>query len=150
MIASSIQTPHVDWFALSPALALLGVAGICLLVAVLVPAAARKLVSAWVCALGYVGALVAGALLYDRSGRGQAVVAEAIRRDRLAAVAALVVAIAGVLAVGVSYSQRVRDEHVAEYFALLACLIALSAWPSGVTDHTFGAPRGTDALELVR
>ena len=46
MIASTIHTPHVDWFALSPALVLLGAAGICLLAAVLVPPAARKLVSA--------------------------------------------------------------------------------------------------------
>jgi NADH-quinone oxidoreductase subunit N len=120
VIAASIHTPHVDWFALSPALVLLGVSGICLLAAVLVPAGARKLFSAWVCALGYAGALVAAAILFDRSGHGRSVVAEAIRRDRYAALAAILVSVAGLLAVGVAYSQRVRDEHVAEYYALLA------------------------------
>src|SRR5213079_1138617 len=72
------------------------------------------------CALGYVGAFVVAALLYDRSGHGHGVIAEAIRRDRFAALAAIVVAGAGLLAVGVAYSQRVRDEHVAEYYGLLA------------------------------
>jgi NADH-quinone oxidoreductase subunit N len=119
MIAS-IATPHVDWFALSPALALLAASGVCLLAAVLVPARPRKPFSAWVCSSGYVGALVAASLLYDRSANGHGVIADAIRRDRYAALAAIVVAIAGVLAVGVSYSQRVRDEHVAEYYSLLA------------------------------
>jgi NADH-quinone oxidoreductase subunit N len=119
-VTASIATPHVDWFALAPSLALLGAAGVCLLAAVLVPAPARKLFSALVCELGYVGALVAAALLYDRSGHGRGVIADAIRRDRYAALAAIVVAIGGVLAVGVSYAQRVRDEHVAEYYALLA------------------------------
>ena len=33
----SIQTPHVDWLALSPELSLLAAAGICLMLAVLVP-----------------------------------------------------------------------------------------------------------------
>jgi NADH-quinone oxidoreductase subunit N len=119
-VIASIATPHVDWFALSPALALLGVAGLCLLAAVLVPASVRKAFSAWACGLGYAGAFVAAALLYDRSAGGHGVIADAIRRDRYAALAAIVVAGAGLLAVGVSYSQRVRDEHVAEYYALLA------------------------------
>jgi NADH-quinone oxidoreductase subunit N len=119
-VIASIATPHVDWFALSPSLALLGASGVALLAAVIVPAGARKLFSAWVCELGYVGALVAAALLYDRSGHGHGVIHDAIRRDRYAALAAIVVAIGGALAVGVSYSQRVRVEHVAEYYALLA------------------------------
>ena len=123
MIAS-IPTPSVDWFALSPELTLLGVAAICLLAAVLVPARARKPFSAVVCALGFVGAFVAAALLYDRSGDGRGVIADAIRRDRYAALAAIVVAGAGLLSVGVSYSQRARDEHVAEYYALLAAAAA--------------------------
>jgi NADH-quinone oxidoreductase subunit N len=119
-VIASIATPHVDWFALSPALVLLGVAGLCLLAAVLVPARARRFLSAWMCVLGYAGALGAAALLYDRSGHGHGVIADAIRRDRYAALAAIVVCIAGVLAVGASYTQRMRDEHVAEFYALLA------------------------------
>ena len=119
MIAS-IATPHVDWFALSPSLALLGSAGVSLLAAVLVPRTGRRAFSAWVCALGYAGAFVAAALLYDRSGHGTAVIAEAMRRDRWAALSAIVVAGAGLLAVGVSYNQRIRVTHVAEYYSLLA------------------------------
>ena len=37
IVAASITTPKVDWLALSPALALLAAAAICLLGAVLVP-----------------------------------------------------------------------------------------------------------------
>jgi NADH-quinone oxidoreductase subunit N len=113
-------TPHVDWFALSPSLALFCAAGVALLAAVLVPAGPRRLVSAWVCALGYLGAFVAAALLYDRSADGHGVIADAIRRDRYAALAAMIVAFAGLVAVGVSYAQPVRGEHVAEYYALVA------------------------------
>jgi NADH-quinone oxidoreductase subunit M len=46
--------------------------------------------------------------------------------------------------------RDLRGVDLAILVPLLACLIALSAWPSGVTDRTFGAPRGTNALELVR
>src|SRR5581483_5943770 len=119
-VIASIATPHVDWFALSPSLALLGSAGVSLLAAVLVPRTGRRAFSAWVCALGYAGAFVAAALLYDRSGHGTAVIAEAMRRDRWAALSAIVVAAAGLLAVGVSYNQRIRVTHVAEYYSLLA------------------------------
>ena len=55
-----IQTPHVDWFAMSPSLALLGVAAIALLAAVLVPAGSRKAFSATVTFGGFVGAFASG------------------------------------------------------------------------------------------
>ncbi len=42
-----------------------------------------------------------------------------MRRDRFGALAALIVAAAGLLAVGVSYGERIR-EHSGEYYALLA------------------------------
>ena len=42
-----------------------------------------------------------------------------MRRDRFGALAALIVAAAGLLAVGVSYGERLR-EHSGEYYALLA------------------------------
>ena len=42
IVAASIATPKVDWLALSPALALLAAAAICLLGAVLMPATARR------------------------------------------------------------------------------------------------------------
>ncbi len=117
MIAA-IPRPPVDWFALSPELALLGVSGLCLMVAVLVPEAARRATSAILAAGGFAGAFVTAAILYDRSG-GDPIIAGAIRRDRYAALAAIVVAGAGLVAVAVSYSER-HEGHIAEYYALLA------------------------------
>ena len=112
--------PVVDWFALSPALALLGAAGLALLGSVLVPQRAVRIFSAIVCALGFLGAGVAAGLLYWKSPDGTYEVAEAIRRDRFGMLAQIVIAGAGFLAVGISYAQRVRKEHVGEYYALLA------------------------------
>jgi NADH-quinone oxidoreductase subunit N len=118
MIAA-IPRPPVDWFAIAPSLALLGAAGACMMVAVLVPDAARKAVAATVAAGGFVTAFVLAALLYDRSPTGESVIADAIRRDRFAALAALIIAGAGLIAVGVSYTERHRG-HGAEYYVLLS------------------------------
>ena len=71
-------------------------------------------------ALGYIGAGVAGGLLFWKSPNGQVVVADAFYRDRWTALATIILAGTGLLAVGVSYAQRSRGEHVAEYYALLA------------------------------
>jgi len=117
-VIASIPRPPVDWLAISPWLALLAAAGVCLLVAVLVPERTRKAVAASVTAGGFVAAFVFAALLYDRSGTGQGVVADAVRRDRLAALAAIIIAGAGLVAVTVSWSERHRG-HVAEYYVLL-------------------------------
>jgi NADH-quinone oxidoreductase subunit N len=118
MIAA-IARPPVDWFALSPSLVLLGTAGVCLMVAVLVPRAARKAVAATVTAGGFAGAFVAAAILYDRSPVGTNVIADAVRRDRFAALAAIIIAGAGLVSVLVSYSERHRG-HIAEFYVLLA------------------------------
>jgi NADH-quinone oxidoreductase subunit N len=116
MIAA-ISRPPVDWFAFTPELVLLGVAGICLMIAVFVPKAAERATAAVFAAGGFAGAFVTAAVLYDRSG-GESVIAGAIRRDRFAALAAIIVAGAGLVAVAVSYSES-HKEHVAEYYALL-------------------------------
>ena len=118
MIAA-IPRPPVDWFAISPSLALLAAAGLCLMTAVLVPAAARHATAATVAASGYVTAFVLAAFLYDRSPTGETIVGAAIRRDRFAALAAIILAGAGLVAVAVSYSGRTKG-HVSEYYALLA------------------------------
>ena len=115
-----IAKPAVDWFALSPALALLAAAGVALLGAVLVPRSVVRVFSAVVSALGFVGAGVAAGLLYWKSPEATYEVADAIRRDRFGALAQLVVAGAGLLAVGISYEQGTKRQHVGEYFALLA------------------------------
>src|SRR5947208_6495234 len=115
-----IPRPHVDWFALSPELALLGVASLALMAAVLLPARARKPFAAVVTALGYAGAGIAAGFLYDRSAHGGPTIADAVFRDRWGALAQIILAGIGVVAVGISYGQRSRSEHVAEYYALLA------------------------------
>ena len=123
MLGSSIQTPPVDWFAISPSLVLLGAAGVCLLVAVLTPPRWRRRISAWVVGGAFVGAFVAAALLYDRSPEAQAVIANEVVRDRLGSLAAMIVCGAGLATVGVSWRIRLRA-HVAEYYALLAAAAA--------------------------
>ncbi|HEV3478168.1 MAG TPA: NADH-quinone oxidoreductase subunit N [Gaiellaceae bacterium] len=112
--------PTVDWFALSPSLALLAASGVALLGAVIVPAVARRIFGAATAALGFVAAGVFAGLLYSESPRATFEIADAIARDRFGALAQIVIAGAGLIAVGISYGQRTRAEHVGEYYALLA------------------------------
>jgi NADH-quinone oxidoreductase subunit N len=115
-----IHRPHVDWFALAPVNALLLAAAAALLCSVLVPRSLRKDLAATFCAAGYAVAFGFAVALYVRSGHGHGVVADAIRRDRLAELASMIVAGSGLLAVGVSFRERAREDHVGEYYALLA------------------------------
>jgi NADH-quinone oxidoreductase subunit N len=115
-----IDKPSVDWFALSPELALLAAAGIALLGAVIFPRVWIRPLAAAGCAIGFAGAFVAAALLFWKSGTPTGEVADAISRDRLAALAQMIVGGCGTLAVGISYSSRRRIEHAGEYYALLA------------------------------
>ena len=111
-----IHGPHVDWFALSPELALLAASAIALLGAVLVR---RTVFAAVVVAVGFVVSFVFDAILFAHSANGQTIVDGAMRRDRFGALAGMIVAAAGLLAIGLSYGERIR-EHSGEYYALLA------------------------------
>jgi NADH-quinone oxidoreductase subunit N len=115
-----IHRPPIDWFALAPALVLLGASGIALLEAVLVPRGARKAAAAATCALGFVGGLVAAIWLYVDSAHGHRVIADALYRDRWAALATIIVCTVGLASVAVSWSERMSETHIAEYYALLA------------------------------
>jgi NADH-quinone oxidoreductase subunit N len=115
-----IDRPTIDWFALAPVNALLVTAALALLCAVLVPRRRRKTAASILCGLGYAVALGFAIALYVRSAQGQGVVADAIRRDRLAELAAIILAGSGLLATAISYRERWREDHVAEYYALLA------------------------------
>jgi NADH-quinone oxidoreductase subunit N len=119
MLAAKIASVPVDWFALSPELVLLGAAALCLLVAVLFPGRMRAPVAATVCCGSFIGAFVAAALLYDRTPDPQGVVADTIVRDRLGALAAIIVCGTGAVAVLVAYGERLRTHH-AEFYGLLA------------------------------
>ena len=109
IVAASIATPKVDWLALSPALALLAAAVICLLGAVLMPATARRAFSVTFAGGGFVAAGVLAAIVFDRSPEQQLLIAESMTRDRLAALTQIIVAGAGLLAVLASWGDRRRD-----------------------------------------
>jgi NADH-quinone oxidoreductase subunit N len=115
-----IETPAVDWFALSPVLAMLGASGLLLLVAVLIPRGFRRPAAAIVCAAGFVAGFVLAILLDERSPDPHGVIADAIVRDRWAGLAQVLIAGCGLVAVFLSYREPMRDEHIAEYFALVA------------------------------
>jgi NADH-quinone oxidoreductase subunit N len=115
-----IPRPHVDWFALAPINALLVASALALLCAVLVPRAQRKPVAVILCAVGYTAAFGFAVALYVRSAEPHGVVADALQRDRLAQLAALMIAGSGLIATGISYRERWREDHVGEYYALLA------------------------------
>jgi NADH-quinone oxidoreductase subunit N len=116
-----IDRPHIDWFALAPINALLAAAALALLCAVLAPRGWRRPVAAALCVVGYAVAFGFAVALYVRSAQAQGVVVNAMERDRLAEFATMVLAGSGILATAIAYnSGRSRDEHAAEYYALLA------------------------------
>jgi NADH-quinone oxidoreductase subunit N len=114
-----ISKPHVDWFALSPPLALMAAAGLLLMVAVFVPRGPRRAFAASVAFAGFVASFVFAVLLDFKSAHGAAIVHDAMFRDRWAALAQVLLAGSGAVAVLISYRESMRDEHVAEYYALL-------------------------------
>jgi NADH-quinone oxidoreductase subunit N len=115
-----IARPHVDWFALAPINALLVASALSLLCAVLVPRTRRKPVTAILCATGYAVAFGFAVALYVRSAQPHGIVADALQRDRLAQLAAMMVAGSGLIATAISYRERWREDHLGEYYALLA------------------------------
>ena len=118
-----IETPHVDWLALSPTLALLGAAAIALLGAVTVPRTAVRAFSAGITAIGFVVSAVFAGVVFDRSVDPTVLLSETMTRDRLGALAAIILALIGLAVVLVSWSDGRRD-HVGEYYALLAASAA--------------------------
>jgi NADH-quinone oxidoreductase subunit N len=117
-VRPAIDTPSVDWLALSPVLALLAASGLCLLGAVLVPAAWRRVFSAVVAGAGFV---VAGALaiwVFDASPEQTLLLSESMTRDRLAALTQVILAGIGLGAVLVAWGDE-RREHLGEYYSLL-------------------------------
>jgi NADH-quinone oxidoreductase subunit N len=115
-----IPRPHVDWFALSPALVLVGVSFVALLAAVLLPRGARRVFSAVVVGGGYAGAAACAITLFVETPHGHRVIADSFYRDRWAALASVIVCGAGMAAVFASLNERMTQTHVAEYFSLLA------------------------------
>jgi NADH-quinone oxidoreductase subunit N len=115
-----IHTPHVDWLTLSPELSLLAAAAVCLMIAVLVPARRRRELAAFFAFAGFVTGGVFAGIVYGRSVHAVLEVGNAVTRDRLGAFAAILVCGAGAISVLVSYTHRLREAYVGEYYALLA------------------------------
>ncbi|HET7514139.1 MAG TPA: NADH-quinone oxidoreductase subunit N [Gaiella sp.] len=118
-----IDTPSVDWLALSPTLALLAVAGVTLLGAVLVPRASERAFSIAVSVAGFGASAVLAGWVFDRSPVPSPVVVESMTRDRLGALAAILIALVGLTVVLLSAGDG-RRSHVGEYYALLAAAAA--------------------------
>jgi len=114
-----IPTPKVDWLALAPVLALLGASGLALLGAVLLPGWARRGFAALITGVGFLTAGILAGAVFGESEAARTVIAESMARDRLAALAQILVAGAGVLASMIAWGERRRD-HGGEYYALLA------------------------------
>ncbi|HKG10099.1 MAG TPA: NADH-quinone oxidoreductase subunit N [Gaiellaceae bacterium] len=115
-----MNTPSVDWFAISPSLALLAGGGAALLVAVLVPRWLRAPAAAFAAACGFAGAFVAAALLYWKTPEAQTLLSDTMVRDRFGSLAQMIVAGVGVLTVAIAYGRASRGAHTAEFYALLA------------------------------
>jgi NADH-quinone oxidoreductase subunit N len=124
LIGAAIDTPDVDWVALAPTLAMLSAAAVALLGSVIVPAAWRKPLAAAAVAAGFATAFGLAVWVFSESEEAQYVIADTLARDRLAAFAQMVIAGAGLLAVGVSWGERFAEEHAGEYYALLATAAA--------------------------
>jgi NADH-quinone oxidoreductase subunit N len=118
-----IDTPSVDWLALSPTLALLGLSAVTLLGAVIVPRVYRRVFSVVVSLAGFATSAALSVVVFDRSPEPSAVVVESMTRDRLGAFAAVIIALVGIAVVLLSAGDRRRD-HVGEYYALLAAAAA--------------------------
>jgi NADH-quinone oxidoreductase subunit N len=113
-----IDTPSVDWLALSPTVALLGAAGVALLSALL-PDWMRKPVAAAVAILGFVLAAILAGFVFEESPTPEVLLEGTMVRDQLAAMAQVVLGVTGAAVVLASWSERRRANH-AEYYALLA------------------------------
>jgi NADH-quinone oxidoreductase subunit N len=90
---------------------------------VLVPKAGERAFSVVVSLAGYLTSAVLAAVVFDRSADPSAVVVQSMTRDRLGALAAILIALTGLVVTLVS-ARDGRRSHVGEYYALLAAATA--------------------------
>jgi NADH-quinone oxidoreductase subunit N len=114
-----IHTPHIDWLALSPSLSLLGAAGLLLMVAVFVPRRVKSAIAGLAGFAGFVTAFVFATVVDAKSPHGTTLIHDSIFRDRWSALAQVLIAGSGAVAVLLSVGERWNEEHLAEYYALL-------------------------------
>jgi NADH-quinone oxidoreductase subunit N len=119
-----IDTPHIDWAGLSPYLALLAGASVVLLGPLFLRGPRRNAFGAVLSSLALLGAAAAAITLYVVDETGSGLVADALRRDRLADLAQLLVVGVGLVTVLVGYRQPDADERRGDYYALLLSAVA--------------------------
>jgi NADH-quinone oxidoreductase subunit N len=125
----TLSTPHIDWFGVSPILALIGGSFLALFCAVLVPRALRRPAAAGLAIAAFTAGLVLAIWLYVDSANGHTIVAGAFYRDRWTALGQIILCSVGLATtlVGIDHvpgwgrgaDPERRDDHVAEFFALL-------------------------------
>jgi NADH-quinone oxidoreductase subunit N len=94
-----------------------------LLLTLFVPPRAKRPLAAALAALALAGAAGVAIALFVGDDTGSGLVADALRRDRLGEFAAVLLALAGLLTVGVSYREGEDLERVGEYYALLVAAV---------------------------
>jgi len=125
----TLHTTPIDWFGLGTVFALIGASFLALLCAVLVPRAVRRLAAASISAAGFTAGLVLSIWLYVDSKHGHTIVAGAFYRDRWTALGQVILCGIGLATTLVAFEHvpgwgrgadlERRDDHVAEFFALL-------------------------------
>jgi NADH-quinone oxidoreductase subunit N len=140
----TLNTPPIDWFGLSPVLTLIGTSFAALLCAVLVPRAVRRLASAGIAVAGFAAGIVLAVWLYVDSANGHTIAAGAYYRDRWTSLGQIIIFAVG-LATTLLAMEHVpgwrrdadpsrRDDHVAEFFALLLASAAGMAFFVGAAN----------------
>jgi NADH-quinone oxidoreductase subunit N len=124
-----INTPPIDWFGLSPILTLTGASFCALLCAVLVPRSVRRVLGAGFSLAGFTAGLVLAVWLYVDSADGHTIAADAFYRDRWSALGQVILCCIGLATTLLAFEHvpgwgrdadpERRDDHVAEFFALL-------------------------------
>jgi NADH-quinone oxidoreductase subunit N len=125
----SLHTTHVDWFGLGTVFVLIGASFLALLCAVLVPPASRRVASASISAAGFLAGIVLSVWLYVESADGHTIVSGAFYRDRWTALGQVILCATGLATTLVGHEhvpgwgrnsdQGRRDDHIAEFYALL-------------------------------
>jgi NADH-quinone oxidoreductase subunit N len=116
---SDFRAPNLDWAALTPELVLLGGASFVLVLTLFLSPQYRRPFAAVVAGVCFVGAGIAAGILFSMDESGRGIVADALRRDRLAELAQILIAGSGFLAVLISYDEPEPEERLGEWYALL-------------------------------
>ena len=140
----SLNTPSIDWFGLSPVLTLIGTSFAALLCAVLVPRAWRRLAGAGISFAGFTAGIVLAVWLYVDSASGHTIAAGAYYRDRWTSLGQVILCAVGFATTLLAFEhipgwgrgadQERRDDHIAEFFALLLASAAGMAFFVGAAN----------------